>query len=391
MTEPFWRTKSLAQMTHDEWESLCDGCGRCCLHKLRDEVTEALSFTNVACRLLDLHGCGCSSYARPAGQVPDCVSLTPDALDEIDWLPPSCAYRRVQEGRGLAWWHPLVSGDPATRARGRRVGPRPRGQRGAVRAAGAAHRRLAGPRRPAPGGRYRRAELAPARRLAAAGAACPSAETIDLPHGPTRCVWRRSTRARRVSLRIDPRAAAVIVTLPPRAARAAGLRLLTDHAGWVAASSPRCRPPLAFADGAAVPVEGEPHRSATCRADSGGAWFEGGGDPRRRRCRLPAAPGDRPAAGRGTAPARAPGRATWRRGPGCSRPGSPSATRAAAGAAAPPTGTVMFNWRLVMAPHAVQHYVVVHELAHLRHMNHGAQFWALVAAERRTWRCSRPG
>jgi uncharacterized protein len=111
---PFWKTKRLDEMTDAEWESLCDGCGRCCLHKLRDDVTEALSFTNVACHLLDLGTCACSDYAHRQKQVPDCVSLTPDALEEIDWLPPSCAYRRLQEGRGLAWWHPLVSGDPQT-------------------------------------------------------------------------------------------------------------------------------------------------------------------------------------------------------------------------------------------------------------------------------------
>ena len=114
MDKPFWQTKRLEEMSEAEWESLCDGCGRCCLHKLRDEETEALSFTNVACRLLDLHQCSCSDYPRRQAQVPDCVSLSPDALDEIDWLPPSCAYRRIQEGRGLAWWHPLVSGDPET-------------------------------------------------------------------------------------------------------------------------------------------------------------------------------------------------------------------------------------------------------------------------------------
>ena len=114
MDAPFWQTKRLDEMTHEEWESLCDGCGRCCLHKLRDEVTEALSFTNVACRLLDLHGCGCSNYPCRQEKVPDCVSLTYEALDEIDWLPPNCGYRRIQEGRGLAWWHPLVSGDPET-------------------------------------------------------------------------------------------------------------------------------------------------------------------------------------------------------------------------------------------------------------------------------------
>jgi uncharacterized cysteine cluster protein YcgN (CxxCxxCC family) len=112
--EPFWKTKSLEQMTREEWESLCDGCGRCCLHKLRHDETNELSFTNVACRLLDLHSCQCSDYSRRRLRVPDCVSLTPQALQEIDWLPPSCAYRRVQEGKGLAWWHPLVSGDPDT-------------------------------------------------------------------------------------------------------------------------------------------------------------------------------------------------------------------------------------------------------------------------------------
>ena len=113
-TAPFWKTRRLDEMTREEWESLCDGCGRCCLHKLRYEDTGALSFTNVACRLLDLESCRCSDYARRRRRVPDCVNLTPKVLAEIDWLPPSCAYRRLAEGRGLAWWHPLVSGDPDT-------------------------------------------------------------------------------------------------------------------------------------------------------------------------------------------------------------------------------------------------------------------------------------
>ncbi len=107
---PFWKTKRLAEMTDAEWESLCDGCGRCCLHKLRDDDTDEIHYTNVACRLLDIEGGGCSDYARRQRKVPDCVRLTPDALAGIDWLPPSCGYRRVAEGRGLAWWHPLVSG-----------------------------------------------------------------------------------------------------------------------------------------------------------------------------------------------------------------------------------------------------------------------------------------
>ncbi|HYZ61050.1 MAG TPA: YcgN family cysteine cluster protein [Acetobacteraceae bacterium] len=111
---PFWKTTPLDQMTREQWESLCDGCGRCCLHKLRDEESGELSFTNVACRLLDLKTCRCRNYEHRRQQVPDCVSLTPQSLAEIDWLPPSCAYRRVAEGRDLAWWHPLVSGDPAT-------------------------------------------------------------------------------------------------------------------------------------------------------------------------------------------------------------------------------------------------------------------------------------
>ena len=114
MNGPFWKTKSLDQMTRAEWESLCDGCGRCCLHKLRDDETEELSFTNVACRLLDGESCQCSRYQTRKQIVPDRVSLTPAALNTIDWLPPTCAYRRVAEGRGLAWWHPLVSGDAET-------------------------------------------------------------------------------------------------------------------------------------------------------------------------------------------------------------------------------------------------------------------------------------
>jgi len=109
----FWRAKTLTEMTLAEWESLCDGCGRCCLHKLRYEGGE-LAHTNVACRLLDLGTCQCSKYETRRDHVPDCVTLTPNDLREIDWLPPSCAYRRLNEGKDLAWWHPLVSGDPQT-------------------------------------------------------------------------------------------------------------------------------------------------------------------------------------------------------------------------------------------------------------------------------------
>ena len=109
---PFWKTKPLERMTRAEWESLCDGCGRCCLHKLRDEDTNELAFTVVACRLLDIASCRCADYSNRRKWVPDCVKLTPARLRKIDWLPPTCAYRLLAEGKDLMWWHPLVSGDP---------------------------------------------------------------------------------------------------------------------------------------------------------------------------------------------------------------------------------------------------------------------------------------
>jgi len=111
---PFWKKKTLAEMSPSEWESLCDGCGKCCLNKLEYDDTGEIDWTNVACRLLDHHSCRCKSYAMRKVFVEECVSLTPDNLAEIDWLPPTCGYRLVSEGRDLYWWHPLVSGDPDT-------------------------------------------------------------------------------------------------------------------------------------------------------------------------------------------------------------------------------------------------------------------------------------
>lgn len=113
-TEPFWKTKSLEDMSKDEWESLCDGCGRCCLNKLEDEDTGRFIYTRAACKLLDLESCRCTDYPNRARRVPDCVTLTPEVIDGLGWLPPTCAYRLLDEGKPLPWWHPLVSGRPET-------------------------------------------------------------------------------------------------------------------------------------------------------------------------------------------------------------------------------------------------------------------------------------
>jgi len=111
---PFWQRKSLAQMSRKEWESLCDGCGRCCLVKLEDEDTGAIHFTDIACRLLETQTCRCSDYANRAQRVPDCVRLTPRRVQTIPWLPPTCAYRLVAEEKDLYDWHPLISGTPSS-------------------------------------------------------------------------------------------------------------------------------------------------------------------------------------------------------------------------------------------------------------------------------------
>jgi uncharacterized cysteine cluster protein YcgN (CxxCxxCC family) len=112
--EPFWRTKRLTQMTRAEWESLCDGCGKCCLHKLQYEKPREIQYTNVACRLLDLETCRCKDYAHRQEKVPDCIQLQAKTVKRLKWLPSTCAYRLLANGEDLPWWHPLVSGDPST-------------------------------------------------------------------------------------------------------------------------------------------------------------------------------------------------------------------------------------------------------------------------------------
>ena len=109
--EPFWKTKRLEEMSRAEWESLCDGCGRCCLNKLECADTGRIYHTDVVCRLLDEQTCRCSSYTDRKRFVPECQILTPKNLKRYSWLPSTCAYRLLDEGKELRWWHPLVSGE----------------------------------------------------------------------------------------------------------------------------------------------------------------------------------------------------------------------------------------------------------------------------------------
>jgi predicted metal-dependent hydrolase len=203
-----------------------------------------------------------------------------------------------------------------------------------------------------------------------------NSEILRLPGGPARVEWRRSTRARRISLRIDPREGAVVVTLPPRAARTAGMALLMNHADWVSQRLAALPGHVPFADGALVPLHGIEHRIAHV-GGRGSAWLEGrqinvGGEPAflaRRvadflraeaRRQMSALVAEKSAAA-GLRPGRVSVKDTR------SRWGSCAANRSLA-----------FSWRLVMAPRFVQDYVAAHEVAHLRHMNHGSRFWALV-------------
>ena len=112
--QEFWRVKALEEMDKAEWESLCDGCARCCLVKLEDEDSGKIHFTDIGCTLLNDETCKCRDYRRRQSRVPDCVKLTPDKVKSLSWLPKTCAYRRLSEGLDLNWWHPLVSGSPDT-------------------------------------------------------------------------------------------------------------------------------------------------------------------------------------------------------------------------------------------------------------------------------------
>jgi len=207
--------------------------------------------------------------------------------------------------------------------------------------------------------------------------ALPPAEILRLPNGEARVEWRRSARARRISLRIDPRGGTVVVTLPPRAGRGAGMALLMTHADWVSDRLKALPSPIALADGALVPIAGVQYRIRHVPGGCGGAWLHdkelhvsGDLDFLRRRVidflraearrRLSELVCDK-AASAGVRAHRLAVKDTTSRWGSCA-----------------PDGSLAFSWRLVMAPEFVQDYVAAHEVAHLRHMDHGWRFWALV-------------
>lgn len=110
----FWETKSLTEMSTEEWESLCDSCGKCCLHKLEDEDTGEVYYTSIVCDLIDQDSCRCTQYQSRCTLVPECLDLKQHDFSEYTWLPATCAYRLLSEGQPLPDWHPLVSGTPDT-------------------------------------------------------------------------------------------------------------------------------------------------------------------------------------------------------------------------------------------------------------------------------------
>ncbi|MBV0911253.1 YcgN family cysteine cluster protein [Anianabacter salinae] len=115
LRDRYWERVPLQNLSPREWEALCDGCGKCCLNKLEDEDTQEIAFTRVACRLLDDSTCRCAHYETRKQFVPDCVVLTPQTIHKVAyWMPRTCAYRLIAEGKALYDWHPLISGDPQT-------------------------------------------------------------------------------------------------------------------------------------------------------------------------------------------------------------------------------------------------------------------------------------
>jgi uncharacterized cysteine cluster protein YcgN (CxxCxxCC family) len=110
----FWKNKKLAEMSSEEWEQLCDGCAKCCLHKLENEDTGEVHYTRVACRLLNIETCRCSNYPNRHTLIPECAHLSAKHPEYFAWLPETCAYRRIYEGRPLPDWHPLITGTVAS-------------------------------------------------------------------------------------------------------------------------------------------------------------------------------------------------------------------------------------------------------------------------------------
>ena len=113
-SEPYWKTKNMAEFSRQEWENLCDGCGKCCCIRLEDEETQAIYITDVACKLFDSGACQCSDYPNRSKNVPDCVTLTPNNVDQLHWMPETCAYKLVANGKELPDYHHLVSGSRET-------------------------------------------------------------------------------------------------------------------------------------------------------------------------------------------------------------------------------------------------------------------------------------
>lgn len=111
---PFWKTKKLEEMDREEWEALCDGCGICCLEKLEDADSGEIFYTNTPCRHFDREKCNCSVYSERYQKAPECYELTPENIETVVWLPETCAYRLIKEGKDLFWWHYLLSGDTET-------------------------------------------------------------------------------------------------------------------------------------------------------------------------------------------------------------------------------------------------------------------------------------